>query len=79
MKLIESVEQRFKMGSEHVYGDFTSRLETAVELVIKTIQDPSAAKPSRCTPFMSSEKLVIRLLRFVLMFYVTAHKSLLAV
>ncbi|WP_167561379.1 hypothetical protein [Bradyrhizobium sp. AS23.2] len=46
LKVIESVEQRFKMGSEHVYGDFTSLLETAVELVIKTIQDPSAAKES---------------------------------
>ena len=25
LKLIESVEQRFKMGSEHVYGDFAER------------------------------------------------------
>jgi hypothetical protein len=47
LRQIESVEERFKMGSEHVYGDFTSRLETAVELVIKTIREtpnPNKAK-----------------------------------
>lgn len=35
------------MGSEHVYGDFTSRLETAVELVITSLREhpsPSQAK-----------------------------------
>ncbi|TYL84521.1 hypothetical protein FXB40_44795 [Bradyrhizobium rifense] len=49
LKLIESVEQRFKMGSEHVYGDFTSRLETAVELVIKTIQGTPNASTAKET------------------------------
>jgi hypothetical protein len=47
LKQIEDVEKRFKMGSEHVYGDFTSRLETAVELVIQTIREtpnPTKAK-----------------------------------
>jgi hypothetical protein len=38
LKQMQDVENRFKMGSEHVYGDFTSRLETAVELVIQSLQ-----------------------------------------
>jgi hypothetical protein len=47
LKQIEDVEKRFKMGSEHVYGDFTSRLETAVELLITSLREhpsPSQAK-----------------------------------
>jgi hypothetical protein len=34
LKEIAEIETRFKMGTEHVYGDFTSRLESAVTLVI---------------------------------------------
>lgn len=34
LKEVEEIETRFKMDSENVYGDFTSRLESAVSLVI---------------------------------------------
>ena len=47
LRQVEEIEKRFKMGSEHVYGDFTSRLESAVELVIETLSTTEAPSAKR--------------------------------
>lgn len=63
LKKMEEIEQRFKMGTEHVYGDFTSRLESAVELVINTLRElpPTATRANEALTNILFEREISKL------------------